>query len=470
MQKLIDIENQLKKVADSNGLTGDSVDLLIKLLAYDRFEALTSTRVSLLESMPDRSANINSNITHAMDQMYSLYRGTNSRVKVTVTVSGNVLLNRFDKVFSDRNNSLYYSHCIDDQGQIIKGTFNFVYGRTYDLILIKSEEVVSEILSLPENNIYLLESLSSNISETYELKSNLGSELEIQTTKDFGEHIDSSITSNNANNNNLQGGTPIAFDLTTTDYSLRVYAPDSNGFNNSSDYTLKFLPFIAEDIEMDQLVKLNIDGFRVDLDSLDITEFVDRELIDNFLYNLRRESVTQNRTRSNSDVLDSFKTSFSYKIKDVKIKDYILQDDILQLSYIPLDSGINPSPNEINSTEKELYINNLLYYVTKNIEFYPLYDNVNAQKLRLDLDIKISEPIDIVAITDYLKTYEYKIDGYINKHEIIGKVNDFTGVKYCTLDIYNLSSDTPLIPVEELQAGLESYFTISDNITPAYRI
>lgn len=463
MKKLHEIESELKEIAHSNGFTGDSVDLLVKLIAYNRYEAETSVRVALLESVPDRAANINSNILHAMNEMYSIYRGDNSRVFAKVKVNGNVQLSKFDKVFTDKRNTLFYSHCIDDRGVEIHETFNFVYGKTYTLVLIKSDTVKKNILSVDANNLYILESLDSDISETYELVSNLGTELPVKTTKDFGKHIDRSMEGTDSFD-------PIAMDLTIPDYGLRVYSPTESGFLSSTDYTLTYVPFDDEDIEIQDLEKLNIPGFLVDIESLEVLDHTPRESVQNFLYNLKREAVTQNRTRSNSDLVDAFMASFSNKVRDVKLRFYDLQLDKLTLNYIPLESNTIPYFREIRPEERDAFVENLLYYVTKDIEFIPMYDETHAQFIRVEIDMVISETVDVDAINEYLRTFEYRIDGKINKHEILGQINEFRGVKYCTLNIFNDSVGDPLEPLDELVAGIDSYFILSPNLNYSYRI
>lgn len=464
MKNLNEIESELKVIANANGFTGDSVDLLVKLVAYNRFEAESSVRVALLESVPDRATNINSIITHAMNEMYSIYRGKNSMVYVKAKVNGNIQLDTFDKVFTNKKSTLVYSHCIDDQGTVIRGKFDFIYGRTYTLVLINADKVKTNILSVTSNNLYILESLDSDISETYQLVYNVGNDLPIKVTKDFGEHID----------RGLEDGTtsfdPLAMDLTITDYGLRVYAPTETGFNASSDYTLTYIPFSDLDLEVSDLDKLTIPGFLIDTDELVTEDHVPRELVTNFLYNLKREAVTQNRTRANSDIIDSFKTSFSPKIRDVRMKDYDLQKDILRINYIPLKSDVIPYSRELTEEDRDYFVANLLYYVTKNIEFIPLYDETDSKEIKVEIDMVINETIDVNAINSYLKTFEYKINGKINKHEILGTLNEFDGVKYCNINIYDLSKEDPNIPEDDLIAGNDSYFILTPNLTYSYRI
>ena len=56
---LIDIEQEFRDIATSHNIQGDSVELIIKLLSYNRLKTLTSVDNTLLEFLPDTSVNIN---------------------------------------------------------------------------------------------------------------------------------------------------------------------------------------------------------------------------------------------------------------------------------------------------------------------------------------------------------------------------------------------------------------------------
>ena len=464
METLKQIENKLKDIALSNNLVGDSVDLLIKLLSYTHYESLTSTRVSLLEALPSRAINLNSKIEHAMNEMYSIHRGINSHIRVKVKVTGNISLKKFDKVYSDRRNSFYYLETELSSGDIISGDYTFSYGQEYILTLIKSEGVIIQELGVLTDNKFMVETLNPGVSETYELKEGVGSPTSLLTTKDFSEHLETSLPSEPSSK------LPRLFDLTTTNYGVRFYSPDSSGFNTSINYQLKYLPYSDSEVDETQLNKLILKGFEVDHSTIVVTPVSPPETISNLLYNLKREAITQSRVRSNDDVVDEFKSKFGSKIVDASLGDYDYQNDIMTLNYIPLNSnsplGV-PSPQELQPYEEELYKESLLYYVTKNINFEPMYDHSNSIPLYVDISMFIGSEINVKELTDKIESYEYKLGGTINLDELLGFINNLEGVKYAMLDVKDLDGNNI---VGEITANKNEYFLLSDNFTYSYKL
>lgn len=462
MESLKDIENKLNNIAKANNLTGDSVEFLIKLMSYTYFESLTSTRVALLEALPSRAVHLNSKIEHAMDQMYSIYRGENASLDVKVRVTGNVSLTRFQQVYSDRRNNFYYSHVTLPSGEVVYGDYRFSHGIEYTLHLIKADEVVTESLSVDSTNPFLLESLSNNISETYIIKESLEGSISIDTTKDFGDHLDSSIDSEDD---------LLVFDLTTTNYGVRFYSPEVGGFNSSTQYEFKYIPYLQEDIDESNLIKLTILGFEVDHSTIITKSYTPQESVSNFLYNLKKETITQSRVRTNDDVVDEFKSKFPTKIKDAKIGGYDLQNDILTINYIPQGSDSplgTPSIFEITNLEKQRYIDSLLYYVTQNINFVPMYDHTNAVKYSIEINMFVNQDIDISSVSQQIQNLEYKLGGTINVDELIGSVINLDGVKYATLEVTDLSTGQPV--KGEVTLDVDKYFVLSENFTYSFKI
>lgn len=461
MESLKDIENKLNNIARANNLTGDSVEFLIKLMSYTYFESLTSTRTAILEATPSRAVNLNSKIEHAMDQMYSINRGKNATLSVQATVTGNVSLKRFQQVYSDRQNNFYYSHVTLPSGEVVVGDYTFIYGLTYTLHLIKAEEIITQTLGVDVNNTFLLESLNNNISEDYTLKEDLLGSLSLVTTKDFGTHLDSSLSSLSEKK---------IFDLTTTNYGVRFYSPEIEGFNSSVQYNLTYVPYLQENVDMSNISKLLILGFELDHSTIQEEEYSSRESVENFIYNLRKEALTQSRVRSNDDVVDEFRSKFSTKLRDAIIGGYDLQNDILTINYIPFGSDApigTPSIYEITDVEKQNYIDSLLYYITQNIVFNPMYDHTNAVKYTVDINMFISQDIDISSITSSIQDLEYKLGGTFNTDELLGNIINLTGVRYATLEVKDEDGN----PVTgSVTLDKDKYFLLSENFTYSFKI
>lgn len=450
MITLSEIESKLREIALSNNLTGDLVELLIKLIAYSRYESEVSTYVSLLEALPSRAANENSKIEHAVNNMYSIFRGENSILELEVKVTGNITLNSLQLVFSNRFDRLYFKSLITPLGKEVSGDYDLVYGNVYKLRLIKSNSIESVLLSTDVDNAFLLESLVGNISETYILKNRLNN-FNLKTTKSFSDHIDSSI----------EGGDLKHFDLTIPDYGVRFYSADPLGFSISDPYELLYAPFLEEDIRLDLLNKMTIEGVDIDFNSLKIIPFKEKEVLYNYLYNLNKNLLVQSKVRSNSDVLDSFRNLFTSKILDCSLESYDIDDNKLTISYIPLSPELNPSPLELVDSDLSLYKNGLMYYVTKNIDLVPRYENESGVNIYINVDFYIVAPLDISKVIKHLKAMEYRLGGMFSKDKLLGFLNNLEGVKYVSLE----AKDSLGNEVSEINLPNTEFFLVSNNFT-----
>lgn len=461
-KSLSEIEAEFRTIADANQLVGDSVEVLIKLLSYNRYESLTSVDNVLLESLPDNAVNTNSKIAHAMNEMYSIYRGKNATVVVNALVTGNVKLGKYSKIYSDRDNTLYFLSASLD-GIEVDGDYQFTYGKTYQITLLKAEKKLTEVVTVSEGNKYLIELLDTDISETYSIRTGSNLEVVIPTTKDFGKHLDSSIQDNVEN---------LAFDLTIPDYGLRLYAPNSDGFNSSLTYTIDYFKYLDTAIDINNLQKLKITGFQLDIDSMIVYQRIPKETESNFLYNLKKNAIVQSRVRTNSDLIDLFKNMFTGNIKDASMQPYDLVNDIITINYIPLVSTpLDPgdiNPTDIDPVELESYIQSLMYYVTPNIEVRPRRDS-DATNLKIELFISVYEAIDPLEIFKIVESYEYKLGNDFSRDRFVGEVNDISGVRYCSVVCSIINPDNSETIVTKFQNDIDSYFLISPNLSYTYK-
>jgi hypothetical protein len=234
-----------------------------------------------------------------------------------------------------------------------------------------------------------------------------------------------------------------------------------------------------EIINVGDLSKLKIPGFKLDLGTLEVTQRVPRESTSNFLYNLKRELITQSRVRSNSDIVDTFKKYFSDHVRDASMNDYDLVNDRITINYIPILSNdlIEPYDDftEIGNIEMQSYLDSLMYYVTKDIVQVAVRDS-SAIRIGLDLSIVISDLIETQDVLDVVNRYEYKLGMKLNKDEFIGDINNIPGVRYCSLRLIHLNIPDPDNPgefleeeIESMEAPINSYFLMSPNLNYTYR-
>lgn len=460
-KSLSEIESEFRTIAEANQLVGDSVEVLIKLLAYNRYESSTAVDNVLLESQPDTAVNTNSKISHAMNEMYSIYRGKNSTVTVDALVTGNTTLEKYSKVYSDRDNTLFFLSATLD-GVEVDGDYQFTYGRTYKLTLLKAEKKLTEVVTVLEENKYLIELLDSDISETYSVRTGPNLEVYLPTTNDFGKHIDSSLSDDEED---------LVFDLTIPDYGLRLYAPNSTGFNSSLTYTIDYFKFMDAAIDINNLQNIKITGFQLDIDSIVVNQRIPKETESNFLYNLSKNAIVQSRVRSNSDIIDLFLNVFSGNIRDASMNPYDLVNDILTINYIPLVSTpLDPgdiNPTDIDNVELADFIDGLMYYVTPNIVTRPRRDS-DAVNLKLELFISVYEAIDPEEIFKVVRSYEYKLGNDFSKDRFIGEINDISGVRYCSL-VSSTIVGSVVTEITTYQNPVDSYFLIAPNLSYTYK-
>lgn len=461
-KSLSEIEADFRNIADANKLVGDSVEVLIKLLAYNRYESLTAVDNVLLESLADTSVNNNSKLAHAMNEMYSVYRGKNATITVKALVTGNVKLEKYEKIYSDRENTLYFLSA-SLNGVEVDGDYQFTYGKTYDITLLKADKKLTEVVTVTEDNKYLIELLDTDISETYTIRTGVGLSTVISTTKDFGDHLDKALEEDSSR---------VAFDLTIPDYGLRLYAPDSNGFNSSVNYTIDYFKFLDKPIDVNSLRELKIKGFQLDIDSIEVYQRIPKESTSNFMYNLKKNAVVQSRVRSNSDIIDLFKNVFTGNIKDASMQPYDLVNDIITINYIPLDSHAlevgEVNQTDIDPIELSNYIQKLMYYVTPNIVVRPRRDS-DAINIKLELFLSIYEAIDPEDIFKIVNSYEYKLGNDFSKDRFVGEINTISGVRYCSVVCTQIVDPLTEIEITSYQNEIDTYFLMASNLSYTYK-
>jgi hypothetical protein len=481
---LIDIEQEFRDIATSHNIQGDSVELIIKLLSYNRLKTLTSVDNTLLEFLPDTSVNINNKIAHAANEMYSVGRGYNPVIKLKASVTGNVSLKKYDRVYTDKNNTLFFLSAIGPDGKEVDGDYHFTWGEVYELTLLKADKKYTEKFSVDINNKFIIETLSDNISEEYRVTDGDGAT--VLCTKDFGQHIDSSI--NNIHTNKV----PLAFALTLPGYGLRIYSPSSDelkgGFQMNKEYTIEYFTFMDEIVELEDLQKLKITGFKLDLETISIKHRVERESTANFLYNLKRNCIVQSRTRTNSDIVDYFKIYFANKIRDASMGGYIPSNNTVNIRYIPTRSNdlLPADPKwgpfyeetlDISTNAMAEFGNSIMYYVTNDFTCEPVTDK-DAIILGLELDIKIYDKLPTDSLIALARSYEYILGKDFVKAEFIGKVNDFPEVRYCSLKVMQLTdpkapkgpTDPPFVPKEitDLELSEDTYLLLENKLSYNY--
>ena len=108
MKSIQEYIDKYKGIANDLQLTGDSVDLLVQLLAHATYINEVENINYANESSLERATLPNSKIQHCMDIMYSVFRGSCPRVKLRFRPTKYISLEKYQRVYSSNNFSLYY--------------------------------------------------------------------------------------------------------------------------------------------------------------------------------------------------------------------------------------------------------------------------------------------------------------------------------------------------------------------------
>ena len=108
MKSLQDYIDRYSDVANNLGYSGDSVDILIQLLAHASYISEVENISYVQEASLDKATLINSKIQHCVDNMYSVFRGTCPRVMMKIKPSKYITLNPYYLMVTSNNFNIYY--------------------------------------------------------------------------------------------------------------------------------------------------------------------------------------------------------------------------------------------------------------------------------------------------------------------------------------------------------------------------
>lgn len=108
MRNLQDYINKYYTIAQNLGYTGDSIEVLVQLLANASYISEVENVAYLQESSLEKSSLINSKIQHCMDNMYSVFRGLCPRVVMKIRPTSYLTLKPFDLIQQSSSFGVYY--------------------------------------------------------------------------------------------------------------------------------------------------------------------------------------------------------------------------------------------------------------------------------------------------------------------------------------------------------------------------
>lgn len=209
MKSLSDYTKILRDTATNLNLHGESVELLVQMLANALYISEVEHITYSQEASLERASLENSKIQHCVDQMYSVYRGANPRVILNFKASKLFQFNPYDEIIKSNNFKVYYLGYYDDSLGEINYSPSTIYPDSSATImgLIASEIYTSDWTI--SDNLYYQSHPETNLSSDLYLKDKTNG-VDLEVTRLFFDHL---------KNNTF-------FDLTLPGYGCRIYYPE----------------------------------------------------------------------------------------------------------------------------------------------------------------------------------------------------------------------------------------------------
>ena len=151
-----ELRENLVQIASNNGISGESVDLLIDLITYSKYHEQFEIVNAIQENNLSTARLINSKIRMCMNVMYPVYRGKNARVKLNFINNTLINKNKFDILYSSNTFKVYAENSINLTPSIDSGISGV---NKYSLIGILSKKDLQESTrTVKANEVYYLAS------------------------------------------------------------------------------------------------------------------------------------------------------------------------------------------------------------------------------------------------------------------------------------------------------------------------
>ena len=474
MKTLQEYKDIYSGIASELGIRGDSVEVLVGLLANASYISEVENAVYMREASLGKATLSNSKIQKCMDQMYSVYRGACPRIILHVRFKTSTTIKRYDEIVSSNNFKVYFDLAWNGNEEPESGvpllenfTLDMIQSSPMSdyyilgFIAPKVEEISGFTLSPTQFFVSTSVDQVNLSADMYLIDDN--SKESIDVTRSFGEHVRS------------KGKT--VFDLTTTSFGSRLYFTPGG---DSKTYTARYFVYsLLSDYNPAELRKIKIK----DTDSIPISDsdpwasrrggvetengivFIDstqRDSMDQIHYLASKQRYTNQVIRSNSDISTVLKN-------DETIGKYIKQvtyrfessptQSILSIYYVPSEEG------EIPEEKKEEWIaddSKKAYFVTNDIRLetgdeYKAQFNINLVIYRDQSAGTIGEDVSKI-----LRQYEDKfdIDFDILEEEIkahISKISAVKSIKDYSVQYFHSGA---LSPKPNIGAIIPPYFEI----------
>lgn len=480
MRSLQDYIKIYKDIASNLNLQGDSVSVLVQMLANASYISEIEHAYYLKEASLESCSLLNTKIQHCMDLMYSVYRGLCPRVVINFTAEKYIKFDLFDIVTTSNNFKFYYSGYYDNEkGILVKSSCTLIPGGNYQLECILASETVDEDWKLTSDNVYYVDCTETNLSNDVSVKIRKGSETgdsgfsRTYLTTSFSDHIiDDKI-----------------FDLTTTGFGSRLFIPEAYRMANTeikatyfkqsslSDYNDAELKRVridgAELLEFSQdfLNKYNFDSSNELSEGLLYIDSVSSDKIETIHYKANHDRYVNSILRSNEDIGTIFEKTFEGKVSPSGTYFEFIGNS-LNIWYIPYNV-LNPV--YLTDEEKSIFTakdsTKKAYYITDTIN---IKQGTRCEAIfNIELELYDTTPVD-TEINNILTSYSGKFKFNEDIENLIGGIKTTISKISNIMTIKNISIDYKLEGMSETFKGdsdtyknlpAEAYFFINPNHT-----
>lgn len=209
MKSLSDYTKILRDTASNLNLHGESVEMLVQMLANALYISEVEHITYSQEASLERASLENSKIQHCVNQMYSVYRGANPRVILNFKASKLFQFNLYDEIIKSNNFKVYYLGYYDeDKKEIIYSSSTIYPDSSATIIGLMASEIYTSDWTISDN-IYYQSHPETGLSSDLYLK-DITNGVDLDVTRLFYDHL---------RENKF-------FDLTLPGYGCRIYYPE----------------------------------------------------------------------------------------------------------------------------------------------------------------------------------------------------------------------------------------------------
>lgn len=224
MKSLSDYTKILRDTATNLNLHGESVEMIVQMLANALYISEVEHITYSQEASLERATMENSKIQHCVNQMYSVFRGSNPRVIMNFKASKLFQFNPYDEIIKSNNFKVYYLGYYDESLKEIVYSSSTIYPDTNAIIIgLLSKDLYTSGWTVSGNTYY--ESFpESDLSGDLYLK-DVSNGVQVDVTRLFPDHLRDNLF----------------FDLTLPGYGCRIYYPEEyRGSGRSGLVNLEF--------------------------------------------------------------------------------------------------------------------------------------------------------------------------------------------------------------------------------------